>query len=242
MWYGRFAVATWLMFISASTLPAHPHYPQLARRYDPPNTNRTDPLFDGTAYEQIYWQPDKVNITGIDGFAAVLNEAFNRFNDTILCTTPYQHEPDPDPERDWHSEHLRLFFLWKKNQSYFYSSVIHCKDSYSIRLFNFRTPQVPLYDGRLDVRIFCRHALENAQKSVDIMEKEWGLISMSRNYTEPHVPYLFKKEPEDYMLCGATLWTEDLSWGVILGYEESGCPKAVDDHVILTDSSWVEGF
>ncbi|KAF3934025.1 hypothetical protein ABW19_dt0201407 [Dactylella cylindrospora] len=240
MFYGgQFAVAAWLILISASSLLAYPY------RY-----NHTGPLFNGTAYEQIYWQPDKVDITGIDGFDAMLAEAFARFNDTTLCTTPYPQ--GPDLEEFSSDEHFRLYLEWENQESYFYSSIIHCRESYSVRLFNFRIPQVPLYDGRLDVRIFCRHALENAQKSVDIMKKEQGLTSLGDDtYTGAHVLNFDERvegrtrlewKDYNYMLCGATLWTEDLSWGVIVGYETLGCPKAADDYVILTDSSWAEGF
>ncbi|KAF3935299.1 hypothetical protein ABW19_dt0205855 [Dactylella cylindrospora] len=234
----------WLLFIKLQTLLAHPAAPAghtnlyLRREEEPHQFHR--------------WWIAAVNNTDInlDGFAKMLPKAFEHFNDTALCTTPFKEAVRSVPGGGYYEfeespEFFRLSNLWVRWLHYACSDVLYCLDDYSVRLYNWRIPEEPLYHDRVDVRIFCRDALDIAQDlfrvtkiEAEIWIKDGPNVSLPNAAAFADIVY----NTAQFTLLAFSHWSADKSWGIILGRENRGCPKAPEQNVILTDSSWAPGF
>ncbi|KAF3938381.1 hypothetical protein ABW19_dt0208214 [Dactylella cylindrospora] len=183
----------------------------------------------------------KLNQSDIDGLDKAITEAIAYYNTTALCAAPHLDIAER------HDERLRGYFLAKYPVLYTgFSRVIYCKDEYSIRLYNARHPVgtfLPLF-----VRVFCRDALTLARNLFNTMRDEWleyesggngstpkhGRPHPSKDFEDLGVPYF------RWVLFAETFWTQDWTWGVLLGREFEGCKSRpiFDKNIIVTDSSW----
>ncbi|KAF3933255.1 hypothetical protein ABW19_dt0207283 [Dactylella cylindrospora] len=173
-------------------------------------------------------------------------EALAHFNDTVLCTTPLRLHKihsrwDDRPENERLEEFTAYEYVF-----YNASAVAYCsKAGYSIYLYNFRI--AGRYPGLESVRIFCKDLVLIVQGLVDIITTEYGEMVKDPEYGPPHSPFLDREHwalnlEESFWALGLSYWSEDLTWGAYVGYERNGCRTAAEDNVILTDSSWAEGF
>ncbi|KAF3938383.1 hypothetical protein ABW19_dt0208714 [Dactylella cylindrospora] len=167
-----------------------------------------------------YWFPNYlINQTDIDALNATVTEASARYNATEFCTTPYTALYD-----DLYDQRERLLLIKAHRNSYLASTMLGCKDGYSIRLFNFR---LPWFDqGKSDVRIFCQDALNITRNLFGILRAEWEETkdSLPTKADAPHAsPDLPRHDgKKDLYVFGESFWNQDWAWGLVLAREING--------------------
>lgn len=153
----------------------------------------------------------------LDRMKAIIEKAFQDPNlRQSYCTVPDEEERENDSRNVFGN-----------------SRVVYCdpETRYSIRLWYYLASQQRETDKDLqvqvghEVRVECQNvALTIARETVNCFDPKKRTLEQ----IETNKPYddEFRKETEIFKPLAWSWWSQDPSWGVLMGLEKSGCPSS----------------